>query len=373
MMRDSAFISVQPSSSLETALDAVVNNSNTNFVHLAEIAGLDRALHFQYANLEEVDFSDCDLRGFNFTGANLTGAVGNANTVWDATTTLVDADIGGSMFEIEQGGEASDGLPKGLLGQHWADQIIWMDRLRPNPDNYREDAQKLLMVFLRSDDAFVRRTAMNLLAKHVTPDEIIEIINQHVLHGDERGLISPAFTLLKTLFHRRPAVITRLAAKHLKGKWAAEAAVFLAHILPDGKQLLHLSELLSRHENMVVRRRFIAALAERQGRAAVTAVRDPMTGDVYDFGAVISSESIDASTRFIIRRKRVAADALREGRVASAVSELRRDLDLHETFTGRTREAIRSQVVETLRIFNKFGVGYKLQVIVSFRSKYQIR
>ncbi len=373
-MRDSAFLSVPDGAGIVEVFDAVLESSSDNFVHLAELAGLRKDKDFRYENLRGVDFSDCDLRGFDFTGSCLEVAFGNENTIWDATTILTDADVDGSLFENDRAVDVREGLPEGLLGQHWADQIIWMDRLRPNPQDYHEDAQKLLLVFLKSDDAFVRRTAMNLLAKYLSPDEILEIIDELVLSGEERTLVAAAFSLLKTLFHKRPSTVIKLALTHLQGNWAAEAAVFLGHVLPKGKQLLHLSELISRHESPLVRRRYITALAERTGIRTLISIRDQISGEVFDFGEIIKLEKLDASVRYVIRRKRAAVDAINKGLTAAEreAGDHARDLALLEEFTGRTHDAIRMQILETLEAFNMYGLKYRLPIIATANFSYKI-
>ncbi|WP_197284069.1 pentapeptide repeat-containing protein, partial [Shinella sp. SUS2] len=97
-MRDSAFLSVESSPYIERAFEAVASSESDNFLHLARLAGLDPATAFRYGNLKNVDFSDCDLRGLDFTGACLVGATGNEATIFDKTTILQGADIESSLF-----------------------------------------------------------------------------------------------------------------------------------------------------------------------------------------------------------------------------------------------------------------------------------
>ena len=52
----------------------IARADTTNFTELCKLGGLDPASAFRFSNLSGVDFSDCDLSEFDFTGANLAGA-----------------------------------------------------------------------------------------------------------------------------------------------------------------------------------------------------------------------------------------------------------------------------------------------------------
>ena len=58
-------------SKLAAKVTAVRSARGASFVQLVEIAGLDRAKAFRFADLSGVDLREQDLRGFDFTGADL--------------------------------------------------------------------------------------------------------------------------------------------------------------------------------------------------------------------------------------------------------------------------------------------------------------
>jgi Pentapeptide repeats (8 copies) len=58
---------------LET-IHRVWSDKAGNFIHLVNIAGLDKTRDFRFSDLSGMDFSYCDLTGFDFTGSDLTGA-----------------------------------------------------------------------------------------------------------------------------------------------------------------------------------------------------------------------------------------------------------------------------------------------------------
>lgn len=102
-----------------------------NFVELARLAHLDIRRHFRFANLQGVCFDNSDLRGFDFTGADLQGATGR-NVVWDETTVLKGANVFGSVFaygiakqEFFSENPQWHKLYLRKRGEHWASNVNW--------------------------------------------------------------------------------------------------------------------------------------------------------------------------------------------------------------------------------------------------------
>lgn len=82
-------------------MKAVITADTDNFVELVHLAGLNPTRELTCANLSMMDFSNCDLRGFNFTNSDLTDTTGE-NVIWDETTILTGATLTGSLFEGRQ-------------------------------------------------------------------------------------------------------------------------------------------------------------------------------------------------------------------------------------------------------------------------------
>lgn len=365
-MKDSAFLSADVSTSDKERMLLLIEHESTNFVKLVDALGLDRATQFRHVDLSFVNFDNCDLRGFDFTGSCLKGATGR-NVNWDDSTIFEGAELDASIFDESPVFVLDHPLPESFLRQHWTDQIIWMDSLRTNSDDYREDARKLLFVFLRSSDPFVRRTAMNLLSKYVPNKTLIEIIDDTIFQQDEKDLVGAAFKLLARIYRESPLAVTKLALGQLAGRWATESAIFLGRILPRDRRLRHLVELISRHESQVVRRRFISALAERDGAATLFAIREPLTGDVFDFGSMIRLETLDIITRAVIRKRHEALDAFKRGEHQSTRDGPRNDAAILEGFSGRTHDKIRAEVIQKIEKFNDLGIKYKLPIFGTAR------
>ncbi len=86
-------------SKLNEQFNAVANAKTDNFVDLALMIGLDPKKDFRFGDLADVDLSNCDVRGFDFTGADLRRVKGT-KVIWDSTTILTGADIEDSIFEV---------------------------------------------------------------------------------------------------------------------------------------------------------------------------------------------------------------------------------------------------------------------------------
>src|SRR5215471_11093398 len=71
-------------------VEAVLCSQSACFSDLIKTAGLNPTTDFRFANLSAVDFYGSDLRGYDFTGANLSETRWFCAT-WDKTTILKDS------------------------------------------------------------------------------------------------------------------------------------------------------------------------------------------------------------------------------------------------------------------------------------------
>lgn len=149
-------------------LERVWGATDTNFVKLAELAGLDRSSAWRYLNLSGTDFTDCDLRGFDFTGADLSGCTGS-NVIVDATTILDGAELDASIFELGAAAarifEVHPELQREyrrIKGSYWTEQHNWvcdiLSRKLAHPEARRTLA---LALYFDTKDGFVRRTILS--------------------------------------------------------------------------------------------------------------------------------------------------------------------------------------------------------------------
>ena len=96
-MRNPDFLDELLSEDFANQIEEIFHADTDNFSTLAKIAELDPSTSFRFADLEGVDFSNCNLTGFDFTGANLRNTIG-VNVEWDQTTRLDDAALEGGFF-----------------------------------------------------------------------------------------------------------------------------------------------------------------------------------------------------------------------------------------------------------------------------------
>ncbi|CUX45895.1 conserved hypothetical protein [Agrobacterium deltaense Zutra 3/1] len=346
-MRDSGIFTLDLSLEEQERLRTLIETQSNDFIELINAGGFDPLSDFRFIDLSKVDFGSADLRGFDFTGTDLRGCIGRP--IWDETTILTDADVEGSVFD-ERGVSHGASLPESFVKQHWPDLIMWMDRFKFGPERYREDAEKLLFVFMRSEDSLVRRTALRYLADYLEPDVIMDLIRELVFERGEKNLVVPAFDLLGDYYEQKPEAVRKFVVSLLNSIWAAEAAEFLIKRSKSNKKAQRsLVEFMSRHPAPATRRRFIGSLASEMGVATAFVVRDPLTGDVFDFGASISSNTIDLITRAIRRIRRDEA----EGNAP---------LVLTQAFSANTVTGIRSQVINRLVEITLMGTKYNVPI-----------
>lgn len=83
----------------QRAIEEVLASDTPRFDLLVQLEGLDPRIDFTYSDLRMVNLCGADLRGFDFTGSDLTRAVRNKETLIDETTILTKARI--EWIEIE--------------------------------------------------------------------------------------------------------------------------------------------------------------------------------------------------------------------------------------------------------------------------------
>ncbi len=130
--------------------------------------GLNPQKDFRYATLERVNFSNSDLRGFDFSGSNLMGSIG-VNFIIDETTILDGANCINSCFEYESRRrrlfsnrpELAQQLDR-LKRDHWTAQCGWAtDTFLKKSATDADSAYVFAVEMLNSNiDASVRKTLL---------------------------------------------------------------------------------------------------------------------------------------------------------------------------------------------------------------------
>ncbi|KNY16430.1 hypothetical protein AKG11_12055 [Shinella sp. SUS2] len=215
-----------------------------------------------------------------------------------------------------------------------------------------------LGAFYASEDQFVKRIALETLSKLLDPSHIITLIEEEVIETANRALIGPSLKVFKALsVKHRPAVI-KSAVKMLTGDLAAEGAAFLVEIGIDKKTLRYLIELISRNASSIVRRRFVAALADQEGPVTAALAREPLTRDIYDFGTHFDRHEIAALANFATVRRRIFTQRM-ASRSLSHYPELEADAAIRDAFIGMDKEQTENEIERSLLDFStRYSLGW---------------
>lgn len=278
-----------------------------NFVRLADVAELDKRRDFRFSNLENVNFSNCDLAGFDFTGANLKGAFGR-NVNWDNSTILKDARLENSMFSLDfrlkqevYSNNESMKLFKKVNSSYWPDKLIWIYSSRKNLSGRRSLLEAL---FQHSDDNYEK-------------GEILEHISQSYVRDSKKlEFLVSSFANCRANSHITKKIISILAREFFDEENVRLMLLNDFDLLESGSQAYVIDKILSSKpsspevflisnqvrisDSKVVRITFVNSLAHILGDGFLDFVRDPATGDVFDTHEKISSQK---SLRMAIKIK----------------------------------------------------------------------
>jgi uncharacterized protein YjbI with pentapeptide repeats len=136
-MKDCPFLSNVLSEAALSRFEALAAAPHVTFQEQVKLTGLVPAKDFQNADLRNIDLTDSDPSGFNFSGADLRGSIG-IRVKWDETTIFDSADLSGSIFAAKirlrtlfDTDERANSLLASVARQNWSAQIIWVaDNLR---------------------------------------------------------------------------------------------------------------------------------------------------------------------------------------------------------------------------------------------------
>lgn len=130
------------------AVSAVLECASDSFSEIVSVANLDKKRDFQHVNLTGIDFSNSDLRGFNFTGSNLSNSYG-VNVLYDESTILDGAIVSNSILHQESERRAYFAqnpehlqLYVRLRDDYWASGALWIGQnLKRSSKNFETASQ----------------------------------------------------------------------------------------------------------------------------------------------------------------------------------------------------------------------------------------
>lgn len=255
-------------------VEAVWQASGTNFVQLAELAGLDRASAWRHLNLSGTDFTDCDLRGFDFTGADLRGCTGSNVTV-DDTTILRDAELGASIFELAAAtAEVLRDRPDlqreygRIKRAHWTDQHNWVFDILNGKVREPEARRTLaLSLYFDATDPFVRRTILYfLIFKTQNTNEALGFLARFISEAaqDTDAIVSALLFLSKTYRRSEQSMLLLFAIAEDESRDVSVRSAAMAGLLINEAATRHLpraSALVKRFKNRTLDNLYIRLIA----------------------------------------------------------------------------------------------------------------
>lgn len=339
-------------------IDTVLESTADNFDHLVKLTKLDPQCDFRHANLQAVNFSNSSLLGFDFTGADLRGAIGT-NVRWDATTKLDNADLTGSMFAsqtrinnfLRSNKDAASRYAR-LVGQYWTDQVVWVaENLKRSRD--RTESLFLTEALLYSvNDETLKSQILYFLLPHKTNDEVKEIffssLSQSKLSAE---YVRQVLRIIKSRNLGSDAAIRSSLdiLTHSKDPWISTAAIeFLMRNRPEDSEISTLSGRITQWDSFT-RKFFISEIAKRLGQDFDLITRDPGTNETFDVGARISGETL-----FLIARRWSRALAQTDARDIPLIQ--RRGTSVR-VIPGETAQRV-SDIVQRLKVLQKFGIEF---------------
>lgn len=172
------------SASVKASMVKALDHGSDNFVELAKVAGLDPKNDFRFADLQGVNFTNCSLVGFDFTGADLRNTFGE-NVRWDETTILADAQLDGSPFKYPRHLESeyrsnpeNEKEFRRIANADSLDQAAWIQNVSSSARNEKANraivAQKIM---LETKSSFVQSSMMFSLTDYfATPKDRKEFL-----------------------------------------------------------------------------------------------------------------------------------------------------------------------------------------------------
>lgn len=278
---------------------SLVDVDETNFVLLARRLTLDPAHDFQNGDLRDVDFSDCNLDGFDFSGADLRGATGVNVT---GKPVLEGADVSDSLFEYQVGQERyfADNpddreTVDRIAAEYWANAILSVERLIQS----RADGSGTKIaaaIFDKTKDSTVRTNILLFmrLSSESSQDHKSFIGNMLAKHSDDISVLLAgvrALTafyashrdgfrwLLKFLNHKNPLVRSAAFRGVVNSKRLPEA-------IPDVVKYV-LSTTQPEH-----RRAFVGRVSRLLGLKYARAAFDYRENRFIDFREEITMETL---------------------------------------------------------------------------------
>ncbi len=288
-----------------------------NFQQMVLVLGLDPKFDFRYSNLCDTDLSDCNLCGYDFTGADLSGAHG-INVKWDTSTIFENADFENSIFshsarqkQLFASNPTWNSELESLSRQNWTHQILWY------ADNTKiRESEGLLKImsigyelYRNSKDASVKNNILYFSSRIHRElninhrDFLINLLNSTSIHDSEFANVLNVLVSMYAEDHIVQNLLFSLLRKGpAKVRQLAYATLMNSKKYPNFKG--YIDDAITTEEYSSVRKAYLEIRAKMLSDDCYLSVLSPSGKSVIDFNEVITSYKIRNMAKSIMRVER---------------------------------------------------------------------
>jgi hypothetical protein len=313
LKNDITISEVIPTSTVELA-SSFLSFESTNFLEQVTFLGLNPKSDFQFADLTYVDFSNSNLHGFDFTGADLRGSTG-FNVQWDETTNFKDAETGSSLFSyrltlskfLKEHPQTSETINR-LARAHWTNAILDVHKLLSEGKNDPNAAKIAEAVFDRTQDPAVKSNILYFMRlTSVSREEHKQfVLNIFACHSQDTSILVSAVRALVALYRNDSNTQTLLlrCLEHPNQKIRAEALNGILSSKHLAKSVQNIIDHVISLNDSSLRRKLVGRVAKILGPSFIEASSDLPINGPLDFLEVISKEKLkNMAERSLIKDK----------------------------------------------------------------------
>lgn len=334
------------------------------FSERVEYLGLNPALDLKHADLSFENFTNSDIRGYNFTGSNLGGVTGS-NVTWDESTILNGADVSDSIFAyelakrafVQEHPELNARIAR-LKNEYWANTIIAVERaLREGSESLYVRTKFAEAVFDEVKDRTVRSNILLYLgATYNSAKEHKEFLYSILAEQKADPItVTAVLDTLATLYSQDLDCFNTLR-RFLRDKdpnivRSATNGVFSSvHFFQAYDEILSIVKVSN---NSAMRRALVGKIVNQELGRAAPLFRDDLINNYIDYDEPI----------FGARLERIARKSFN-----SVPFEVAQQLDGHfgikpRSNSGKERDDARVQLIIqcSTAIGSKYGIEFKIQ------------
>lgn len=342
--------------------------SETNFVELTKVAGLNPARDYVGSDLSRVDFSNCDLRGYNFSDANLSFAFGIGVT-FDSTTILTGSTVTSSCFALEK--EIRDTfsndlslapLLNKLKKEYWANGALWIsDNIRRGKKNFTANTVVAKALFGEITDATYKNQILYFLkdAFHDRSSYRDFLLSQIRDPLSTYRVIRSALEILSRVF-KNDAYTSELILSYLSHP-NAEIRKICVPVATSPRLSASVKSAVYKaiidEEDPAIRRLYVKSVCMRIGKDAEDMFYDERTKSFFDFAEPLDNDTLIQMVRgFLLKRKReIRAEGIQHFSVEN------RDYYINTLVSDAEARSMVPQLEYIVRVVSDAGVPLRRQ------------